>query len=170
MHWLRVLIVIVGPVRSKKSDITLAYLWSCNDLVGGWSGSGDLVQLCSWRVQPGQGLRWLFQMEATINLHFSSLSGMHISSMQWQSLCLYTRSQILEALSWASIALCYLISSCKWYQNRVVISCHWSILATTDQIRQVSHSSYAHFGFFFFFFCIFFATNNQIMSIYVEND
>ena len=37
------------------------------------------------------------------------------------------------------------------------------ILATTDQIRQVSHSFCVYFG-------IFLGTNKQIMSIYVEND
>ena len=167
MHWLRVLRVTVGPVRSKKSDITLAYWWSWKDLVGGQSGLGDLVHLCSWRVKLGWGLRWLFQMEATINLHSSSLSRMHSSSIQWWSLCLYTRLQILEALRWARIALCCLILSCKQYQDRVVTSCHWSILATTDQIRQVSCSPCVYFGIYF---CIFFETNNQIMSIFVEND
>ena len=150
--------VTVGPVRSKKSDITLAYWWSCKDLVRGWSRLGDLVHLCSWRVQVGWDLRWLFQMEATINLHSSSLSRMHSSSMQWWSLCLYTRSQILETLRWASIALCCLISSCKWHQDRVATSCHWSTLATTDQIRQVSHYFCAHF----WFFCIIFETKTKL--------
>ena len=150
-HWLRVLRVTVGPLRSRKSDITLAYWGSCKDLVRGWSGSGDLVHLCSWRVQLGRCLRQLFQMEATNHLHVSSLSRIHNSSMQWWSLCLYTRSQILEALRWASIAFCCLISSCKWYQDGAVTSCHLSILATTDQIRQVSHSFCANFEFFAYF-------------------
>ena len=155
-HWLRVLRVKVGPVRSKKSDITLAYWWSCKDLVGG-TVQGQVIWCTFAPGEFSQGevsgdfSRW----KPPSTFASSSLSRMHSSSMQWWSLCLYTRSQILEALRWASIALCCLISSCKWHQDRVVMSCHLSILATNDQIRQVSHSFLCAFWKIFFFLHIF---------------
>ena len=139
MNWLRVLRVKVGH---NFSDITLAYWWSCKDLVRGHSRLGNLVYLCSWRVQPGWCLRWLFQMEATIHL-CSSLSRTQFLLEMLEPL--YTISQILVALRWANIAFLCLISSWSWYQDKAVTSCHLSIFTRNDQIRQVSCSFWCTF-------------------------
>ena len=76
------------------------------------------------------------------------------SSWQCWSHCQSTsRSTDLERQDrWAIMALWCLISSISCAQEREVMSCHLSILARNDQIRQVSHFVLGtNFNFFAYF-------------------
>ena len=120
----------------------------------GWAGSGDLlIQFGSWRVQAGCGLILLFHRAATNQCLSSSLSRTNSSSWQCWSHCRSTNgSTYLDRQDkWAIIALWCLISSISCAKEREVTSCHLSILARNDQIRQVSHFFWAQIPNFFYF-------------------
>ena len=168
-HWLRVLRVTVGPVRSKKSDITLAYWWSCKD--------------SSWRMVWGQVIWCTFAprefSQGDVSGDFSRWkppstfapppSPGHTVPPCNDGASVCTPDHKFWRL-WGRLALLF----AAWFQAASDTKTEWwfpdhlSILATTDQIRWVSCSFCMHI--LEIFFCIFFKTNNQIRSIYVEKD
>ena len=126
--------------------------------------------LVPWRVQAGHGLSLLFHRAATNQHLSSSLSRTDSSSQQCWSHCQSTSgSTDLERQDrWAIMALWCLISNISCTQEREVMSCHLSILARNDQIRQVSHFFLGtNLKFFFFFFFAYFLKPTPTLAYFM---